>query len=190
MTNPYAEFLQRDDCLMLCIDIQAVLLEPCDEAARLQRNAAALLDIAEILEIPVIFTVHNAEKLGGVLPDLVGKVAQPRILNKLEFSCFENEEIAGAIMASGRRTLIIVGLETHVCIFHTAAHGLKLGCSVHVAADAVASRSRFNWEIGLKRLERAGAVISSTEMVIFELLNRAGTPEFRRALPLLKTLGS
>jgi nicotinamidase-related amidase len=91
-------------------------------------------------------------------------------------------------MASARRTLIIAGLETHVCVFHTAAHGLRLGYTVHVVADAVASRSRFNWEIGLKRLERAGVVISSTEMMVFELLNRAGTPEFRAALPLLKTL--
>ncbi|MCU0572313.1 MAG: isochorismatase family protein [Syntrophobacteraceae bacterium] len=187
MTNPYAEFLQRDECLMLFVDIQGVMLDPCDEAARLKKNAAALLDIAEILKIPVIFTVHNAEKLGGALPDLVGKVARPRILNKLELSCFENEEIGGALMASARRTLIIAGLETHVCVFHTAAHGLRLGYTVHVAADAVASRSPFNWEIGLKRMEKAGAVISSTEMIVFELLNRAGTPEFRAALPLLKT---
>jgi nicotinamidase-related amidase len=84
--------------------------------------------------------------------------------------------------------LLLAGLETHVCIFHTGTHGLRLGYRVHLAADAVTSRSSSNRQIGLRRLEQAGAVISSTEMIIFELLNRAGTPEFRSALPLLKTL--
>ncbi len=188
MPNPHSEFIQAEDCLLLLVDIQAVMLEPCDEASRLKKNAAALLEIAGIFDIPVIFTVHNSEKLGGFLPELVAKVIQPKVLNKLEFSSFENEAIAEAVMASERRTLLVAGLETHVCIFHTAAHAIRLGYRVHVAADAVASRSRFNWEIGLRRLENAGAVISSTEMMIFELLNRAGTSEFRALLPLLKKL--
>jgi nicotinamidase-related amidase len=188
MPNIYAEFLRPDDCLLLLVDIQAVMLDPCDEASRLRKNAAALVDIAHIFEMPVFFTTHNAEKLGDFLPELTRKIQKPAILNKLEFSCFENEGIADAVMGTERRTLLVAGLETHVCIFHTCAHGIRLGYRVHVAADAVASRSRFNWEIGLRRLEKAGAVISSTEMIIFELLNRAGTPEFRASLPLLKSL--
>jgi nicotinamidase-related amidase len=109
------------------------------------------------------------------------------VLNKLEFSCFENQVLADAVAASGRKTLVVAGIETHVCIFHTAAHALRLGYTVHVVGDAVTSRSAFNRETGLRRLDRAGAVITSTEMVTFEWLNRAGTPEFRRALPLLKS---
>jgi nicotinamidase-related amidase len=188
MHNPYSEFIKPDDCLLLFVDVQAVMLDPCEESARLRKNGAALLDIAGILGIPVLFTVHNAERLGGFLPELLEKVKEPRVLNKMEFSCFENEGISAAVMETGRRTLLMAGLETHVCIFHTAAHGLRLGYKVHVASDAAASRSRFNWETGLRRLERAGVVISSTEMMIFELLNRAGTPAFRAALPLLKRL--
>ncbi len=188
MPNPYSEFLRPDDCLLLLVDIQAVMLDPCDEASRLRKNAAALLDIARIFEIPVIFTTHNAEKLGGFLPELTEQVQRPIVLNKQEFSCFENEGMAETVMAAERRTLLVAGLETHVCIFHTAAHAIRLGYRVHVAADAVASRSRFNWEIGLRRMEKGGAVISSTEMMIFELLNRAGTSQFRAALPLLKSL--
>jgi nicotinamidase-related amidase len=186
--NHYAEFLKREDCVLLLVDIQKVMLEPCVEADELRKNAAALIDIAKLLEIPVIFSVHNAEKLGGFLPELVEKVAQPNVLNKLEFSCLENEGIAEALRKTGRETLILSGLETHVCIFHTGAHALRLGYGVHVASDAVSSRSSSNRQVGLRRLEQAGAVISSTEMVIFELLNRAGTPEFKSALPLLKTL--
>ena len=186
--NHYAEFLSREDCVLLQVDIQKVMLEPCVEADQLRKNAAALIEVAGLFKIPVFFSVHNTEKLGGFLPELLEKASRPSVHNKLEFSCFENEEIARAVSETGRNTLILAGLETHGCIFHTGAHALRLGYRVHVASDAVSSRSSLNHQVGLRRLEQAGAVISSTEMVIFELLNRAGTPEFRSALPLLKTL--
>jgi nicotinamidase-related amidase len=186
--DAYADFLVREDCLMLLVDIQKVMLDPCVDHALVTKNTAALLDIAGTLEIPTLFSVHNAEKLGGFLPELLQRASHPAIYNKLEFSCLDNEAILRAIQHSGRRTLLLAGLETHVCIFHTGAHALRLGYRVHVAADAVTSRSKINRKVGLRRMELAGAVISSTEMIIFELLNRAGTPEFRAALPLLKTL--
>jgi nicotinamidase-related amidase len=186
--NAHQEFLRRDDCLLMLVDIQKVMLDPCVDAELVVKNSAALIEIARILSVPVIFTEHNAEKLGGVLPELVGKVAKPKVFNKLEFSCLENEPIAGALDQSRRQTLLLAGLETHVCIFHTAVHAVRLGYRVHVASDAVTSRSAHNRQVGLSRMEKAGAVISSTEMIIFELLGRAGTPEFRTALPLLKTL--
>jgi nicotinamidase-related amidase len=186
--NAYADFLVRQDCLLLLVDIQKVMLDPCVESDLVASNAAALIEIAGLFEIPILFSVHNPEKLGGFLPELLQRVTHPAIFNKLEFSCFENEAIFRAVQASGRRTLLLAGLETHVCIFHTGAHALRLGYRVHLAADAVTSRSKINRKLGWRRLEQAGAVISSTEMIIFELLNRAGTPEFRAALPLLKTL--
>jgi nicotinamidase-related amidase len=184
----YGQFLAREDCLLLLVDVQKSMLDLCVHKEQVLKNCAALIDIAAILEIPVIFSQHNAEKLGGVLPELVAKVRGPVICNKLEFSGFENEELARTLENIGRRTILLAGLETHVCIFHTGAHGARLGYRVHLAADAVTSRSPFNWETGIRRLERSGVVISSTEMIIFELLNRAGTPEFRKALPLLKTM--
>jgi nicotinamidase-related amidase len=186
--NPCQEFLQRGDSLFLLVDIQKVMLDPCVEADLLRKQVAALLEVARVLAIPALFTVHNSEKLGGVVPELLEKAPQTPAIDKLEFSCFENPAIAEAVRATGRKTLLLAGLETHVCVFHTGAHALRLGYRVHVAADAVSSRSVFNRQIGLNRLERAGAVISSTEMMIFELIQRAGTQEFRTLLPLLKTL--
>jgi nicotinamidase-related amidase len=186
--NPYREFLNREDCILLLVDIQKVMLDPCEGKDRLVMNAGGLMAAAELFKIPIIFSEHNAEKLGGFLPELTGKVSAPTILNKLEFSCFQNEGLARAMARTGRRTLLLAGLETHVCIFHTGADALRLGYTVHVAADAVASRSGLNREVGLRRLEQAGAVNSSTEMMVYELLERCGTEEFRAALPLLKTL--
>lgn len=186
--NPYAEFLNKGECLLLLVDLQKSMLDLCVEAERVRKNAAALIEIARILDFPVIFSEHYAEKLGGFLPELVKKVGNPVVRNKVEFSCFENQGLKRAIGETGRQTLILAGIETHVCIFQTAAHGLRRGYRVHVAADAVSSRGRLNHDIGLRRMEQAGAVMSSTEMVVFELLNRAGTPDFRKALPLIKAL--
>ena len=106
----------------------------------------------------------------------------------MEFSCFQNATIAQAVAAFKRRTILLAGLETHICIFHTGVDAIRDGYRLHVASDAVTSRNHSNRAVGLNRLQRAGAVISSTEMIIYELLNRAGTPEFRKALPVLKTL--
>jgi len=186
--NVYAEFLKKEDCILLLVDLQKVMLEPCVQPHLVTKNISALIEIAKLLNIPIVFSEHNSEKLGGFLPDLLEKVRQPQVFNKLEFSCLENEAIFRSLQNAGRTTLLLAGIETHVCVFHTGAHALRLGFRVQVASDAVSSRSSLNREVGLRRLEKAGAVISSTEMMIFELFNRAGTPEFRAALPLLKTL--
>jgi nicotinamidase-related amidase len=185
--NPYARFVRPEECLLFLVDLQKAMLDLCVDRDQVVKNVTALLDMSAILEVPVLFSEHNAEKLGGFLPELTARAPEAPVLNKLEFSCFENQVLADAVAASGRKTLVVAGIETHVCIFHTAAHALRLGYTVHVVGDAVTSRSAFNRETGLRRLDRAGAVITSTEMVTFEWLNRAGTPEFRRALPLLKS---
>lgn len=186
--NINLEFLNRRDCILLLVDIQKSLLDMCIDRDRTVLNTCALVEAAELFEIPVLCSVHNQDKLGGFLPEIVDKISRPKLIGKMEFSCFQNEEIVRAIEETGRNTLLLAGMEGHVCIFHTGASALSLGYRVHVAQDAVTSRSASNKQTGIHRLDRAGAVISSTEMIIFELLNRAGTSEFRALLPLLKKL--
>ncbi len=184
--NPNGKFLNRNDCILLLVDIQKSMLDLCARADRIPFNASALLDAAGVFGIPVLCSVHNSERLGGFIPELTGQIPDFCFIDKMEFNCFENRSIAEAVLKTGRKTVLLAGIETHVCIFHTGVGALNLGYQVHVASDCVASRSVLNLETGLRRLDRAGAVISSTEMIIFELLNRAGTDEFRSLLPLLK----
>jgi nicotinamidase-related amidase len=186
--NAYQEFLDRQDCILLLVDIQKTLLDLCVDPERTVSNAGALIEAAEQFGIPVLFSVHNPDKLGGFLPELTGKISGPRLLGKMEYDCFQNEGIAQAIGATGRKTLLLAGIEGHVCIFHTGAGALRRGYRVHVVQDAVTSRSASDKQVGIHRLDRAGAVISCTEMMIFELLNRAGTEEFRALLPLIKRI--
>ncbi len=186
ISTRYDEFLNKDDCLLLIVDIQKKMVDLCKSKEKIIKNTAALIQTSNQLNIPIILSVHNKEKLGPCINELYDKLESPIILNKLEFSCFENQGLYSAIQKTGKKTLLITGIETHVCIFHTGASALRLGYKVHIAADAVGSRTLFNWKTGINRLEKSGAVISSTEMIIFELLNRAGTSDFRALLPLIK----
>ncbi|MDR3569531.1 MAG: isochorismatase family protein [Syntrophobacteraceae bacterium] len=186
--NVYQEFLNPAECLLLLVDIQKSLFDLCVDRDQVASNTAALIEVARVFDIPVIFTVQNPDKLGGFLPELTGTIAAPETFSKLEFDCFENEQIARAVRRTGRKTLLLAGIEGHICIFHTALGALRLGYRVHIARDAVTSRREFERQTGIERMDRAGAVISSTEMIVFELLHQAGTKEFRTLLPLLKKL--
>lgn len=186
--NVYQEFLNPAQCLLLLIDIQKSMLDLCVERDITVTNTGALIEVARIFNIPVLYTVQNQDKLGDFLPELTCMISEPRFYDKMEFNCLENGQIARAIRRTGRRTVLLAGIEAHVCIFHTALGALHLGYTVHVAKDAVTSRRELDRQTGIDRMGRAGAVISSTEMIIFELLHKAGTEEFRALLPLIKGL--
>lgn len=186
MTKTQDALLKREECLVLLVDLQRSMLSACRDAERVRERTAVLIDVAEILRIPIVFTEQNPVKLGRFLPELIEKVLEPLVFDKVEFGCFENPSIADAIEASGRKTIILSGIETHICIFQTGLQGLRLDYRVHVASDATSCSGVLNHNVGLNRLERAGAVISSTEMIMFELLKQAGTAEFRKALPIIK----
>ncbi len=108
-----------------------------------------------------------------------------RPISKAAFNCFLCDEFADQIHQTGRSTLILPGVETHTCVPQTALHALP-HFKIHVASDAVSSRTLHNWNVRLERMRQRGAVTNSTEMTMFELLRQAGTDEFRTALPLVK----
>ncbi len=164
--NSYLDFLDRGDCILLLVDIQKSMLDLCVDRDHTVLNASALIEAAELFGIPVLCSVHNPDKLGGFLLELTNKISEPKLLNKLEFNCFENEDIARAMEQTRRTTLLLAGIEGHVCIFHTGVGALHLGYRVHIAHDAVTSRRASDKQTGMHRLDRAGAVISSTEMII------------------------
>ena len=186
--NANAELLKKDDCLLLLVDLQKSMLANCVAADRVRNNAFILIDIARILNIPIILTEQNPRKLGTFLQELTAKSPNPVVFSKNQFGCFENETIQQAITATGRKTVIIAGIEAHICIFQTGIGGIRRGYRVQVVADAVSASNQMNLDVGLERLRRAGAVITSMEMAIFELLKQADTDEFRNVLPHIKKI--
>ena len=181
--------LVREQALILCVDVQerlsAALLP--ELGLRLRKNAAILLRGAAALGVPVLVSEQYKKGLGDTLPDLVAALptGTPR-LEKLEFSAWAAAPIAKAILDSGRSQMIVFGLETHICVFQTVRDLCHAGFTVHVPHDAVASRDPENMRLGLVLAERAGAVVTAVETVLFDLLHRAGSPEFKQISALVK----
>lgn len=179
--------LDRDRALLLVIDVQEKLAAamPAEARAQLEKNAAVLVQAARRLRLPVVATEQYPKGLGHTLPSLRQLLPEDP-MHKLEFSCGANQEVARQILATGRRQAVVVGMEAHVCVFQTVRDLVRGGFSVFVAQDAVISRTEANRAVGLRLCEKAGATLTSTETVLFDLLGAAGTPEFKELAPLIK----
>lgn len=186
-SNRHPDLLRLGDTVLVVVDMQEPLLRVIWERERVIKNTAILIAAAKILRVSIVPTLQNEEKLGGILPEIASKLPpQCYPFNKMSFSCLADNACASEIQRSGCKQILLCGVETHVCVSQTAHDLLAQGYQVHVAADAVSSRTPSNWEIGLERMRRAGVFITSTEMALYELLNEAGTPEFREILQLVK----
>jgi nicotinamidase-related amidase len=179
--------LRPEECALAVIDIQEKLLPPIYEKDRLVRNAQLLVRLADILSLPVLVSTQYEKGLGKTIDEISLMLPEMKPVDKLEFGCFGNSDYCTAVgQLQGRSTLLLCGMETHICVMQTALGALNQGLNIHVAADAVSSRTELNWKLGLNRMQAAGAVISSTEMMIYELLGKSGTTAFKEMLKHLK----
>jgi nicotinamidase-related amidase len=179
--------LQAEQCALIVIDIQEKLLPPIFQKEQLIKNAQLLTRLAGILQVPTIATTQYAKGLGNTVPELRSLIPDDGI-DKQIFSCFGSDVFCSMLkrLPGRRNTLLLCGMESHICVAQTALNALREGYLVHVASDAVSSRTEWNWKIGLERMRAAGAVISSTEMMIYELLRSSDTSAFKQMLPHLK----
>ena len=186
--NSNSKLLERHSTALVMIDLQAKLLPAIFEAGRVVRNAQLLLRLAKLLKLPVVLTTQNAAGLGPTVPEIQSLTQAIEPIDKTSFGCFGSDDFVRALKhrAPGANTLLVAGIESHICVAQTVLGALEAGYLVHVAEDAVSSRTAENWRVGLNRMERAGAVMSSTEMMAYELLRKSGTAEFKAILPFLK----
>src|SRR5215467_2643184 len=190
-TSDYAELAQRpleaDHCALVIIDIQQKLLPPIFQKQQLVRNAQLLIRLAGILKIPTLLSTQYAKGLGSTVPEVASLLPGVEAVDKHMFSCFGSDVFCSALkrLPGKPTTIVLCGMESHICVMQTALSALREGYLVHVASDAVSSRTEWNWKIGLERMRAAGAVLSSTEMVMYELLRSSGSPGFKELLPYL-----
>ena len=188
----YAEIarqqLDPDQCALIVVDIQEKLFPPIWQKEQMLRNSQLLIRLARILKIPALVTTQYAKGLGSTVPEIASLLPESAPIDKLMFSCFGSDVFCSLLkrLPGPRTTVLLCGMETHICVMQTALAALREGYLVHVAADAVSSRTESNWRIGLDRMRAAGAVISSAEMMIYELLRSSGAPAFKELLPYLK----
>ena len=180
--------LEPEQCALIVVDMQEKLLPPIWEKDRLVRNVQLLIRLAGILKIPALVTTQYAKGLGNTVPEIASLLPNSPPVDKLMFSCFGSDVFCSVLkrLPGQRTTVLLCGMETHICVMQTALGALREGYLVHVASDAVSSRTELNWRIGLDRMQAAGAILSSTEMMLYELLRSSGAPAFRELLPYLK----
>jgi nicotinamidase-related amidase len=175
--------VHRKDCILVVIDVQERLMAAMHDRENVVANTARLVQFCGLCGIPAVFTEQR--KLGPTVPEVRSLVDGFVAVEKVHFNCFLNAEFRENMERANRKTFVLAGVESHICVAQTAIAALPHR-RVHVIADAVSSRSPDNRSIALERMRDAGAVISSTEMFIYEILREAGTDEFKVVLPLVK----
>ena len=178
--------LRREAACMVMVDVQERLLPAISGAEEIRRNTVKLAAAARALSVPFVYTEQYPRGLGPAVQTVRELLSEDCVREKITFSCLGEPSIFESLRAAGRDTILVCGAEAHVCVCQTVHDCLAAGYRVHVAADAVSSRAPENRALALERMARAGAVVTSTEMALFELLERAGTDEFRAVSKLVK----
>jgi nicotinamidase-related amidase len=175
--------ISREDCVLVIIDVQEKLVPAVSDKEKVIENVLRLARFANIMKLPMVVT--EQEKLGNTIPEINKELEYAYRINKVHFNCFFCNDFSDWINKLGKSTLILAGLEAHICVAQTAIFALPR-FNVHIIGDAISSRVRENHIVSIERMRRYGATISSTEMFIYELLQKAGTDEFKAVLPLVK----
>ena len=174
--------LQRDRTALVVVDVQEGFRRAIPDFERVAKATATLIAGAEALDVPVVITEQYPKGLGKTAPEVAGRLPEGTApIEKVVFSAAEAE----GFDLGGRDQALVCGIETHVCVSQTAIDLLEGGTEVHVPLDAVGSRTEENKRVGLHKMERAGAVLTSVEAALFELLGRAGTDEFKEIQRLI-----
>lgn len=174
-----------NSCLMI-VDVQGKLAQLMHEKEQLFRNLEILAKSANILGIKILCCRQNPAALGDVIEQLTPHLETVAPIDKFCFSCCSADEFNATLEAAAAKSVILCGIEAHICVTQTALDLIDKGYTVHLIADAVSSRTAGNKEVALKRMSQAGAKISSTEMVLFELLKTAKHPKFKEIAKLIK----
>lgn len=178
--------LHEETSLLVVIDIQGNLAQAMADRDLLFESARKLIQGAKVFNLPIIATEQIPEKLGPTIPEVAELLEGITRIPKETFSCCENAAFMEALAKAGRRQILLCGIESHICVYQTVMDLLNMGCDVHIVADAVSSRTAKNREIGISKMVSAGAHLTSTETVLFELLKTAESDKFKDIFRIVK----
>ncbi len=182
------ELINAARSCLLVIDPQERLMKAVQEPERVVNNTVLLLHCASVLDLPVIASTQYKKGLGAIVEDISILLKDALAFDKMEFNCFFNQEFVRIVqnLPAAVDTLVLTGVEAHICVFQTAVAALQHGYKVWVASDAVSSRSAQNMERALGLLMANGVACASTETILYQMLRRAGSSEFKQMLKYLK----
>jgi nicotinamidase-related amidase len=179
-------FLEKENAALLIIDIQERLANVMKMREPVINNSLHLIELAKLIDIPVIVTEQYPKGIGQTVQEIQHALPQYQPIEKMTFSCCEENNFLQTVQGTRKKQFILAGMETHVCVLQTCLGLLRDGYAVHVVKDAVCSRTKENWETGIAFMREAGAVITSAEIVLFQLLKIAGTGEFKAMMKRIK----
>ncbi|MGA3601327.1 hydrolase [Lysinibacillus agricola] len=177
-------FTIEEACLVV-VDVQGKLATIVDESEAVIDNVSKLVQAMKALEVPILWLEQNPSRLGGTALNIAQHL-QGQAIAKMAFSACQEQEFVDALKASGRTQFIVTGIETHICVYQTARQLKEQGFEVEVVVDAVSSRTKANKELGLEKMKALGILPTSTEMILYELLQHADHPHFKTVLQLVK----
>jgi nicotinamidase-related amidase len=175
----------KNVCLIV-IDVQGKLAQLMYDKQALFKNIQVLIKSSKILDIPILWCQQCPDALGPTVTEIAEFLTDIEPVNKASFSCCSDDTFNAKLQVINRRQILLCGIETHVCIYQTAADLLRKGYEVDVIADAVSSRTQENKQIAISRMADEGVRISCTEMALFELLKTANHPQFKKIAKLVK----
>ncbi len=178
--------LNSVESTLVLIDVQSSLAAVVDRSSEVVPKMLQAIQGCQALEVPVLPTLQVPEKLGPIHPEIESLLENEIQISKSSFSALREPEFLLALRQSEKTQVLLAGIETHVCVLQTGLDLLDAGYAVYVLADAVFSRTDENYRLGLQRLHNAGAVITSVEMALFELLRTSKHPQFRTISKLIK----
>ena len=178
--------LDKEDSILLIVDIQERLATVMKERERVVRNNLHLIELAKMINLPIVVTEQNPKGLGRTGEELHSALPAYQPIEKTSFNCCGEPSFVAEMRKLGRKKIILTGMETHICVLQTATGLLQDGFMPHVVQDAICSRTEENWRTGIEFMRDAGAVVTCTETVLFQLLKVAGTEEFKKISARIK----
>lgn len=172
-------FIEKHEAVLVIVDIQERLAAVMSERKKVVDNCLHLIELCKLLDIPILLNEQYPKGLGPTVGEIKEALQPYEPFEKITFSCCKGETFPEKLSATGRKKIILAGMETHVCVLQTCIGLLREGYGVHAVSDAICSRTKENFRTAIEFMRDAGAVITCTEAVLFQLLEKAGTEEFK-----------
>ncbi len=186
LTKGEMKMLHKEDTVLVLVDIQGKLARIAENSEFVIQSISNVVQGAKVLNLPILWLEQYPKGLGPTVEEIAQLLPDQKPIEKITFSGYETPVFVEQLEATGRKTVLLAGIETHICVYQTAAHLLANGYEVEVLADCVSSRTAFNSEVGLEKMKQLGAKLTTVEMALFEMQQIAKGDEFKAISKIIK----
>ncbi len=185
----HPDILSREGAVLLICDVQKNCIKPIYRKEPMINNIKTLVSFAGMVGLPILLTELSPQQFGGTIEEIKKLIPRLEPIKRSRYSCFGSEDLTLRLEAMNTNTLTVVGMETHVSIAQTVLDALTRGYRVHVVLDATSSRRKVNWRFALEKMRRAGAILTTMEMAMHEIIERVDVAHYEKFKELIGSIG-